>query len=165
MLGDFMRKIILALLLCCASTAARADWQNTHWSMSVDEVHALYPDAQSLAPEQLKQLTTPAHVPQLFVPYAEDGYGYKAYFYFAPGTQRLSMVQLYLEPGGDSAALLKSLLDRYGKGETDIGPNNAMKVRVQNWKVDGDAVTYAFFPELAPSTGVKYVGPSQAAPK
>lgn len=146
-----MRRLVIVGALLALAAPARADWQYTHWGMSVDEVvkaskGAAVPlesgDAQHVRPGVGAEA-------RLKAPYKAGEYQFRAFFYF-DGAGKLTLVDVSsddLDPYGASRAIVAELRAKYGPPLRDRpgwiewqDSGNAIEYRDVNGKLP--AITY-----------------------
>jgi len=144
MAQGFLGRLSVASLLCLAVTAsqAHADWQYTHWGMSVSEVRAAAPDPVAEAPEG--GAASPLGVVRLAAAYQAMGLEGRVAFAFQEDS--LSAV-VFAFVGKDDERVLFLLQDRYGAPVSSPAPDDRREL-VWLWRDDpsGNNVRYIHFP-------------------
>jgi len=102
------RSSIIALLLLADATGAQADWRNTKWDMSVEQVAALFDGAVPIT-RLIPALGEPDLRAQL---YAKPTPDQKATFYFRAG--RLARVDVEYADVRQCPDALRQLREQYG---------------------------------------------------
>jgi hypothetical protein len=101
-----MRALPIAAALLLLSAPARADWEPTHWGMSVDELVATYPGAKAKRHDQRDDFEN-NHL--LATGKGREGeFAFDIDFYFDPAEQRLAMVRLKLRNPRQCLAFLEA---------------------------------------------------------
>jgi hypothetical protein len=111
-----MRGLLLCVALCCASTSAVADWQNTHWGMTREEATAAVPVEQGEESRCDPVPTTVMRKPlwQLAFETAEGPVAFHACL-IGSANSGLGLVQLHAVSDPRSiAALMDYMAKRYG---------------------------------------------------
>ena len=103
---------ILAALMLGVPATAHADWQNTSWGMTPEQVKTAVPGARDATPDEQRKHGPSDSVASLVVaPYGSGALQMKAYFNFSAG---LSLVTLDLDQPENCDDLLTTLKLRYG---------------------------------------------------
>jgi hypothetical protein len=142
---------IATLLTVCLSSAGWADWKNTKWGMSVDEVLAVNPTLTPLdksTQEQSRAFVSDGRsVAMLAAHYLEGPYQYLALFYFDLSSKRLVSVNLSLRNMHLADQLLDDLLKTYGTpvDSKEIAPSFYSRI----WEADGNRIVFLRTPDTA----------------
>ncbi len=107
--GDIMRALALVLMgIAAVATPAAADWQNTHWGQSVEQVAALFPGATKVT-RLIPAIGEPDVTVRL---YTDVDQGQRATFYFRG--DRLARVDVDYADIKRCPGVLQQLRAQYG---------------------------------------------------
>lgn len=112
-----MRVLVLVGALVAGAGTAAADWQNTRWGMSVDELRAADPNLQE--PDDAEQRTQSGTMgaPRLKGTHSMGGKDFGSYFYFRDGGLARVSLEAIDRTGGNS--ILPNLKAMYGQPERE----------------------------------------------
>lgn len=155
-----------ALFLFSGPTPASADWQNTKWGMSVEDVKRVRPDAREAPPDVVKELRTDSTLPVLVDAYSTSEFKFRAVFSVDRRSRKLMQVRLDLPLAHDCSRLKEALTTRYGAPRTDSDYKVGQQVLfyIASWRGGNDQISWMHWlaagkdPEAC---NVTYRGPSQ----
>lgn len=147
-----MKKFAVAVSVCMVSLVAHADWQYTKWSMTKSQVEAAITKSgtEVLPPFQaIEEQPTDMPLIAFRTTYEAGGMNFNALFSFSRSTDQLQAVKLVLIDTSNCPVLKASLLEKYGKPESDVDKSLPMvKQRDVSWR-DTAGKNYLTFNEYA----------------
>jgi hypothetical protein len=105
--------IVVTMVMVAGTGFARADWENTRWGMSVDELRAVDPKMQEPSPSEQSSESGTMGAPLLKAAHSMWGKDFVAWFYFRGGG--LARVVLDAVDRAASPSILPDLMAAYGE--------------------------------------------------
>ncbi len=127
------RSTLLFLLFILLGQPAFADWNSTHYGMTVEEIQKLYPGAKRISPASDQRTAT------LLTNYEENGLKFQLEFVFMQN--RLVQARLTLQQVERCGDVLAGLEKRFGVATTTETPPQVVR---KSWLGAGENVYFAW---------------------